>query len=407
MYSTTTFNNLVNDTNHTSSTRKEIILYASTSFYIFLLLCALSILLHSIGLFLLLKVKRRKLLQSRSTANNNNILPLINLYLLTILCVAEVVQTINAIAFVVSANMRKIILVYILGFINIISVGFSLSTVSAITLNRLLSILFPLRCRSTMSMRKAFIWFTCISVFINGCFIVALAMGASSNEANRSIGKLLFGSMFIIFFVFCVLTYLAIFFTIISSKQKLHGNPSTGIFNFIVTYLRDHNYTVPVFVTTTYTLFIAVPMIVQTICGFTNSTYCFTLAQDVWYITHYLNNISDALAYVLCDRDICTYLKNRYKRNNRQKKVCRGHNKDDKGVKKDAQGCNEINEECNNDNKEPDEEGKEKEKGGEGGNKDGKGCNEGAKGCNSVTKRAIEDDEEGSNGGGKGKKESN
>ena len=289
------FGNPTNQTNSTLTLKKGIDLYPPESLYIFFVLCVPAVLLHIIGLYLLHKVKRRKLSRSRTCTNNKVLLN--NLYLLSVLSVSEVVQTTNAVILVVSAIKKKITTVYVTGYINLTSAGFTLSSVFSITLNRLLSIVFPLRYNYNMAVttKKIFIGFVCISIVFIVCIISGKLLSSSDTESSRTIGIVLFGSLFISFLVFCVISYCVIFYAIISSRSK------------------EQNYVIPVLINITYTFFTVMPIIIQMTCGFSNSTNCFIMAQDIWYITYYINTISDALIYVLCDNDIRTYLNRRYR----------------------------------------------------------------------------------------------
>ena len=93
------------------------------------------------------------------------------------------------------------------------------------------------------------------------------------------------------------------------------GNDSSSNngFMFFWRELKRRGYTIPLLITFTYLLFVVIPVLVIGVC-FLIDGGCLYISGWVWEITYILNNISDVLIYVFCDRDIQNHLKNMFAR---------------------------------------------------------------------------------------------
>ena len=80
---------------------------------------------------------------------------------------------------------------------------------------------------------------------------------------------------------------------------------STQIKNFIKT----NGYTIPFLITLSYTVLVAIPLMVEMYCLITDSVSTIKALWKIYDVTWPLNNLSDVLIYVLCDRDIRNHSK--------------------------------------------------------------------------------------------------
>ena len=71
--------------------------------------------------------------------------------------------------------------------------------------------------------------------------------------------------------------------------------------------LKQGGYVIPLFITFTYLLIVIIPLLVAEGCYIAGVNK--NSSQMVWHVCRVLNNISDALVYVLCDKDIQNHLK--------------------------------------------------------------------------------------------------
>ena len=150
-----------------------------------------SILLHSLGLYLLLTLKR-KLLISRTTGSNTNMVPFTNLWLLVSLSVAEIIYSFMNILveifffFEVDDN----VVVRIATLCLFASAGMALATVWSITINRLLSTSHPLWYRRSVTKNKFICLFMCMWIVIVALHITGAEMrlgGLYRDGVNRKL----------------------------------------------------------------------------------------------------------------------------------------------------------------------------------------------------------------------------
>ena len=287
-----------------------------------LLICInlMAAILHSGGLYLLLKVKET----SSTTNNNGNMVSFTNTRLLIMLSITDLSASLFLVIERLSTLMDILHISFISFFIVHITAGLSLSTMYLITLNRLVSTVCSLWYRRSMTKTK----FVVVTVLV--CVVVAGSMFGNivmiifhlHSATIVFIGGIIFAFVYDLYFVFCVFTYIAILITISKSRRNLqvnNDNDSTSTtFQFICATLKHKGYITPFLITLTYMVFVIVPFIAMMTC-----TYgCLVPAFQVWYVTFPLNNMSDALIYIFFDREIRNHLKKTISRRNTKDKSC-------------------------------------------------------------------------------------
>ena len=134
----------------------------------------------------------------------------------------------------------------------------------------------------------------------------------NGNHLIHVSGEVMVVSVYIAYFIFCVTSYILIFMKIFESRQNTQTNTGneSSIENGVVFFwreLKQGGYVIPLFITFTYLLIVVIPLLVLEGCFIAgvNKRSC----RKMWHVCRILNNISDALVYVLCDKDIQTHLK--------------------------------------------------------------------------------------------------
>ena len=84
------------------------------------------------------------------------------------------------------------------------------------------------------------------------------------------------------------------------------------IISMIIKYIKTHGYTAPFLITLTYLVLVIVPLILAYLSNRRNDHRAHKMAEKIWLVTYPLNNISDAVIYVILDRDIRKYLKRKF-----------------------------------------------------------------------------------------------
>ena len=194
-----------------------------------------------------------------------------------------------------------------------ISASVSLAMVYVITLNRLLSTRYPFKFRARMTKAKFY-----LEVLIACSIVISLILAyfTQSTFYNTSTIKLfVVGTMvflaYTFYIIFCIFSYLKIINTIQRSR-RFSENP-TGAAKALSRQtlwrtLIQHGFAIPLLITSTYLLFVALPHVSMAVCGYVNAYKC-RVVHRVFHITWLLNNISDAIIYVLLDKDIRIYLR--------------------------------------------------------------------------------------------------
>ena len=311
----TVFQNCNN--NDESSKGAHISTWQLISSILFMIFHFTSIFLHSLGLYLLLTIKRT-ILNTPSTSGGlrTNMVPFTNRWLLVSLSVSEIINSFTSIAVEASFLFdRKSVAVKTATLCLYASAGMALSTVWSITINRLLSLSYPLWYRRYVTKKRFICLFGCLWVIVVGVHVAGAELrivglyrdgGNTDFVIGASIGVIMYFS----YFAFCVFTYIKIVISIISSSQALDdsGSDNTTLY-YIYDFIKREGHTGPLLITLTYMLLVVVPYIAGGICSFYN---CSHVAVQVFFVTYSLNNISDALIYCLSNPDIREWLRNKF-----------------------------------------------------------------------------------------------
>ena len=265
-----------------------------------ILLSVLVGIFHVGGLYLLFKVKR--------PSCNNNMVSYTNFTLLVLLSVSELSCAVFTAAYDVG-RIKKQLIVLVGGILLYwFYAGLNLSAYYLITFNRLLSTIRPLWYRRSMTKKKFNILVLIICVVITSTCVacnVVISMFRVRLTKYVFICRAIILFLIVIYFVFCIFTYVAILITILKSRrntqQDNQGESSQSTFQFICNYIRTQGYTIPFLITFTFLIFVVVP--------FTAGSFGVGVAWKLWDISFRLGGLGDALIYVLCDRDIRKFLK--------------------------------------------------------------------------------------------------
>jgi len=269
--------------------------------------------LHTTGLFLLINMKILN-----PTVNNDAIVCFTNTTLLMMLSACEMAASftisIERIIYFIKPSKKMSSISSIFHAFGLqISIGISVSTMFLITLNRLLSCVYPMWYRRRLTKKKFAGFATMVSVFTAlGTSFKTLMMCRAHSKSSFMIPWVIMDFVYSFYFGFCVFTYVLILVTIAKSRRNVQSddNDSTSsIFQFIVTVLKERGYVAPFFITLTYLMFVIAPCIAISVRPVSASFI-------VFIVTFVLNNISDAIIYIFFDRDIRQYLKKVFSRGN-------------------------------------------------------------------------------------------
>ena len=251
-----------------------------------------SVILHTCGLYLLMKIKKTR---------SSNMVVYTNKNLLVLLSCSELSTGLFSIIGHICLIMDSPnIAVSIPASIMWISGGFSLSVIYMITLNRLLSAVFVLWYRRMMTKRIFVVMVGSVGVIMAGismgCNAMVYGYGITTSLTSACIiSRLIITLLYSFYLIFCVLTYILIFITIINSRRSLQNNcndaNSTTTFRFIRRFLKTHGYTAPFFISLTFLIFVVVPYIAETVSRI-NKYSVLVFISNVWNLTCPLNNIS-------------------------------------------------------------------------------------------------------------------
>ncbi len=256
-------------------------------------LSIVTFILHVGGVYLIFAVKRRP-----STSTSNNVIVSINLTLLILLSFSE---TISGLFFIVSSvcwYMKQYIIHHLVLGLMPFSSGLSLSTIYVITINRLVATTHPFWYRSYITKKKFYVGLLCwnvvmVGLFGGSCIVFSLPDAA---PITRAMGFGILSLIYLFYFFFCFFSYISIFWTIFKSRRNTETEVELTTVTFFWTTLKQGGYVVPLLITSTYLLFVAVPYLAMKICSYCYSGgECFNTAFQMWRITYYLNNITDAL----------------------------------------------------------------------------------------------------------------
>ena len=204
-----------------------------------------------------------------------------------------------------------------------ISGALGFSAVNFITINRLLSTVYPHWYRQYMTKGKFITVVVCVMFVLGSATTVVVIQGDTFTKSKfvSSVpmyvrGRLTICIPQILYFVFCIFAYFAILNTLLKSRRTTNNgtneNPNTS-FQQILDIVRSKGYVTPFLITLTYAVFVAIPYIVELIILSTvGVSPVYWSWKKVIDIIWSLNNISDALIYVFCDRDIRNHLKKKW-----------------------------------------------------------------------------------------------
>ena len=281
----------------------------------------LSIIIHSIGIHLLRIVKRKR----RSTSRNEStIVPVLNYSLLILLSLSEIAwcicYSVAAVWQIVYVSKQHIVFHIVLYFLWA-SEAMVIASLFAITSNRLISVVFPLWYRSVMSKKRFNVVVGLLCLIVVGMRVGGLSLSSGliilkPSHTLWSIGFSMQCFIRLFYLVFCVFTYFKIFRSIVQSRQTSHRADSSPAATISLwKTIREQRFLVPLFITFTYLVFVLLPFTVRLPCILGKWNNCAQLAFQIQMVTIIINNISDALIYILIDKDIQNHLKQYFRRN--------------------------------------------------------------------------------------------
>ena len=278
--------------------------------YTSIILNTISIASHSVGLYLLSTAKR-----NRTTNNRENMVFYTNFKLLIMLSVCELVSALIQIFVVASYEGKHPLVTIIVSFLFTASSAMGFSTIVLITLNRLLSISYPLWYRSFVTKNK-FIGAVVLTSLVFVCSYAGIHLTSFWYTAFGYAFGAIVMTIVGLYFFFCIFSYVIIANKILQSSRSVQSNnnvdENSGAENcvkIVYTVMRKQGYTAPFLITFSYLVFIIVPFMSMWVLF-----WDFTSSAIIWYISYGLNNISDALIYVFFDRDIRNSLRNMFTR---------------------------------------------------------------------------------------------
>ena len=221
---------------------------------------------------------------------------------------------------IITKHVHQYKVFYIGGWLVAITISLSQSAIYCITLNRLLSFIYPLRYRTMMTKNKFFIINGTVCVLVtsvNICGVVLVDQRIAPLE-----GGVLKALGYLVYFVFAWFTYIRIFVSIIQLDRResrtqhecCEGERKPSKLHFIFAHLKREGYLIPLLITSSYLLFVVVPVIADGVCTLTKGfgSRCSFLSFHVWLIGYSVNTVSDAVIYVFCDQDIWSHLKSKF-----------------------------------------------------------------------------------------------
>ena len=236
-------------------------------------LYSLAILMHLIGLYLLIAVKLK-----RSSGRTNGILSKINTRLLILLSISELSGGLFGLVKTITGSYltKQLVLVESISlYLGWISQSVCLATVYAITLNRLLSALYPFRYMGEMTKTKFSIIYLCLlmvcSLFYGGAYVLFWFGGTQQRQLIAvSVGNFIIFS----YFIFCVFTYVKVAMTVLKSRRDIqsnfsHQNTITAR-SFLWIRIKRQGYVTPLLITLSYLLFVAIPVLLDLFCLLAN-----------------------------------------------------------------------------------------------------------------------------------------
>ena len=271
-----------------------------------------TILLISYGLFLLITVKGLP-------ASTNNMVGYTNITLLIILSISGLSESLLYIIAQIGWFLKHDEVYRLSRLFEWVVGAVYFSTVYLITSNRLLSSVYPIWYRTSMTKTAFFVGVLALCVVLTGLSVTGAVMYFSDETNTSKMGAGILTSVYGSYIMFSICTYTTIFRTIRQSRRISRPNPtdetSSNSFGFIYKRIKEEGYVIPFVITFTYTLFVIVPGIITVVCKFTNNGTCVDVTHSVWSLTYVLNTISDSCIYIFSDKNIYRYLRDKFKRN--------------------------------------------------------------------------------------------
>ena len=280
----------------------------------------LTVLFHSGGLYLLLKVKKNQ---------SDNMAAYTHKRLLVLLSSNELFygigRIINCVRILTEFDGGVIFDKFIYSIMSI-SGALGFSAVNFITINRLLSTVYPHWYRQYMTKGKFMSVVVCVMLLFGSVTTVVVIQGDTLTKTKfvSSVpmyirGRLTICIPLILYFIFCIFAYRAIFNTLLKSQRTTNNenseNPTTP-FQQILEIVRSKGCITPFLITLTYAVFVAIPYIGELIILSTGGVSgIYWSWNKVLVIIWSLNNVSDALINVFCDGDIRNHMREKLRRN--------------------------------------------------------------------------------------------
>ena len=177
-----------------------------------------------------------------------------------------------------------------------------------------------------------------VSIMVTGTNVCGVVLMATNVAVF--LGGALRSSIYLVYFFFGLFTYIKIFSTIIVSRKvsradTMHTHPvanrarvgggggvggtTTTKSQFLCRYIKEHGYTIPLMITSSYLVLVIFPVIGNCVCALVKGldSHCFEVTFHVWLIGYSVNNITDALVYIFGDRDVYKHLKRKLSTRNR------------------------------------------------------------------------------------------
>ena len=281
-------------------------------FSVIVVLCISTTIFISYGVFLLVAVKGRR----RSTSN---MVAYTNTTLLIMMSTCGLGYSMIRLIDIVLKSWfsKQKVLIQINVYFCWVDTSFYFSTIYLITLNRLLSTVYPIWYATSMTKKIFFIKTVVVCTVVTVLNVTGLVNFFS--KTNSKFGAGLLTILYTNYLIFSIFSYTVIFRTILKRRQHAQTAATVGtnriLLSFICRKIKEEGYTIPFVITATYALFVIVPGITIDVFMFMDKTAHVTVTCSFWNVTFILNTFADACIYVFCDRDIRLHLKRRLKRN--------------------------------------------------------------------------------------------
>ena len=267
-------NNTTCSSNDTHITNKISSFDPTTIKTVQMVVCILTTMFGSYGLFLLITVKRRR-------DSTNSIVTYTNLTLLIMLSSCGLLETCVYIVAQIGWFLKHRIVSLIGQLVSRLVGAVTLSTVYMITGNRLLSAIYPIWYRTTMTKTIFYISTMVVSTVIVGVWCAPVVMYMNSRSSAMKVGAIIESVLYGGLSIFSILTYVLIFRALLESRKNSQTNSkeerNRSLFRFILKRIKEEGYVIPFAITLTYILFVNVPWIIFLYCVLRDNKACTTI----------------------------------------------------------------------------------------------------------------------------------